>query len=82
MMKTTALILALLTGMGATAALAMETSVEDANGDGVYSKEELIAAFPELSDENFEMIDANGDGQVDTAELESAEEEGWLPADS
>ena len=82
MMKTNALILALLTGMGATAAVAMETAIEDTDGNGVYSQEELVAAFPELTDDTFRKIDANGDGEVDTAELETAEEEGWLPADS
>lgn len=42
---------------------------EDTDGDGVYSMAELKAAFPDLSEEGFVSIDANGDGVVDGAEL-------------
>lgn len=79
MTKRWKLILAALLGLGATAAAA-ETMVEDANGDGVYSMEELIVAFPDLTEETFGTIDGNGDGAIDAAELAAAEEAGVLVA--
>ena len=79
-MKTTrwTLILAALLGLGAPAATAAE--VEDADGDGVYSMEELMVAYPSLTEELFGTIDGNGDGAVDPEELAAAVDAGVLVA--
>lgn len=79
MKKRWKLILAALLGLGATAATA-ETLVEDADGDGVYSMEELVVAFPDLTEETFGTIDADADGFIDAKELAAAEEAGVLVA--
>lgn len=72
-------ILAGLLGLGvATATMAAE--VEDADGDGVYSMEELLVAYPTLTEELFGTIDGNGDGAVDDAELTAAIDAGVLVA--
>ncbi|MEL7150508.1 MAG: EF-hand domain-containing protein [Pseudomonadota bacterium] len=79
MTKRMQLILAGLLGLGvSTAALAAE--VEDADGDGMYSMEELMVAFPTLTEELFGTIDGNGDGAVDEAELAAAVDAGVLVA--
>lgn len=59
-------------------ALAQDMTVEDANGDGVYSMEELQAAYPDLTEDQFKLIDANADGSVDADELAAAQEAGTL----
>lgn len=79
MNKRMKLILAALLGLGATAAAA-ETMVEDTNGDGVYSMEELVVAYPDLTEDVFGTIDGNGDGAIDADELAAAEEAGVLTA--
>lgn len=73
------LILATLLGLGATAAMA-ETAVEDANGDGVFTMDELVVAFPTLTEDTFVIIDGNGDGAVDPEELAAADAAGLLTA--
>ncbi len=65
-MKKLALTLALgfaTTGM----ALAQGISDMDADGTGNLSMAELQAVYPNLTEEGFTAIDANGDGAVDEA---------------
>lgn len=76
-MKRWTIILAALTGLGATAALA---AAEDADGNGVYSMEELKAAYPEVTEELFAEIDTDGDGAINPEELAAAETAGLLTA--
>ncbi|MDQ2089184.1 EF-hand domain-containing protein [Marimonas arenosa] len=45
---------------------------EDANGNGTYSMDEMVAAFPELTADDFAEIDANSDGEVDSVEYADA----------
>ena len=71
--------LAAILGLGAGAALA-QTMVEDTDGDGVYSMEELQVAFPDLTEDVFTTVDTNADGAVDADELAAAEEAGVLVA--
>ncbi len=79
MTKRMNLILAGLMGLGiATAATAQ--SVEDTDGDGVYSMEELMVAFPNLTEDVFTTIDENADGAVDQTELTAALDAGVLVA--
>jgi hypothetical protein len=78
-MKRLNLALAAILALGATAAVA-QTMVEDTDGDGVYSMDELKVAFPDLTEEVFVTVDANADGAVDADELAAAEEAGVLVA--
>ncbi len=74
---TAAMAAALLIG----AAGAVSAAEIDTDGDGVYSLAEMQAAFPDLTEETFTAIDANGDGMVDPDELKAAQEAGVLPSD-
>ncbi|MBT8412971.1 MAG: hypothetical protein KJO30_01465 [Boseongicola sp.] len=49
-----------------------QTMVEDADGDGVYSMEEMRAAYPDVSDDVLVQIDVNEDGAIDEDELAAA----------
>lgn len=77
-MKRWKIIFAALLGLGATAAMAAE--VEDANGDGVYSMDEVKVAYPDLTEEVFGTLDANGDGALDADELAAGVTAGVLVA--
>lgn len=52
----------------------------DTNGDGVFSMEELVVAYPDMTEETFTAIDADADGSVTEAELAAATDAGTLPA--
>jgi hypothetical protein len=71
------IILATLLGLGATAAMA---EVEDANGDGVYSMDEVKVTYPDLTEEVFTTLDANADGALDDDELAAGVSAGLLTA--
>ena len=62
----------------ATSAAYAQTMVEDSDGDGVYSMEELMVVYPTLTEDVFGEIDANEDGAVDAEELAAAQEAGVL----
>jgi hypothetical protein len=62
----------------ATSAAYAQTLVEDTDGDGVYSMEELMVVYPALTEDVFGAIDANEDGAVDAEELAAAQEAGVL----
>ena len=70
-MKNVVLSLAVL-AMGATAAVA-ESAVADADNDGFFSLEEIVAVYPNLTAEGYAAIDTNADGKVDAAELAAAD---------
>lgn len=78
MTKQLTLLFAGLIGLGA-ATFAM-AEAEDTDGDGVYSMEELMVAYPNLTEEVFTTIDSNGDGAVDETELAAAVDAGVLVA--
>lgn len=65
-----------LSGLAAGAAQAQ--TVTDTDGNGVYSIEELKAAYPSVDAAKFAEIDQNGDGSVDADELQAAIEGGKL----
>ena len=46
--------------------------ISDSDGDGVYSLQELQAAFPTLTDRDFVAADTNGDRSIDMKELAAA----------
>ena len=59
----------------ATVAAAETTSlpmVEDLDLSGDWSIAELQSVWPDLTEEGFAAIDANGDGAVDVGELQTA----------
>ena len=62
--------------LAAAPALAQMT---DADGDGMYTLDDLLAAYPELGSETFDEIDTDGDGMLSEAEVAAAEDEGLLP---
>lgn len=64
--------LALVVALGLTTGASFAQTVEDIDGDGVYSLAELQAAYPDLTEDVFVLIDTNGDGEVDPEELEAA----------
>jgi len=53
--------------------------ISDNDGDGVYSLEELQAAFPALTDRQFVAADTNGDRSIDMKELAAAVGNGTFP---
>jgi hypothetical protein len=52
----------------------------DINGDGMYSYPELQAVMPEMSEDDFTVLDTSGDGLLDADEIAVATEAGLLPA--
>ena len=64
------------------AAPAFAMTALDANGDGLVTFEEFLAAVPTVTEESFIAIDANGDGAIDAEEYAAAEQAGTLPVAS
>ncbi len=61
-------------------ALAVSAQTLDADGDGMVSFDEMLAVYPDTTQDAFSAIDANADGLVDEAELAAAREAGLVPA--
>ncbi len=57
-----------------------ETMVTDTDGNGLYSMEELILAFPDLTPEVFTAADSDADGALSVDELKAAQTAGTIPA--
>ncbi|GAB4267038.1 MAG: hypothetical protein Kow0013_16580 [Pararhodobacter sp.] len=57
-----------------------KTVLTDANEDGMFSYEELLVSFPDLTADAFGAADTNGDGQLDADELKAAQAAGTIPA--
>jgi hypothetical protein len=79
MMNKTVLALALSFGVTALAANA-QTTVSDTDGNGVYSIEEMTAAYPDMDAALFGQIDVDGSGAIDADELQAAREGGLISA--
>lgn len=54
---------------------------QDADGDGLVTWDELVAAHPDLTEDAFIAADTNGDGTLDEDELAAAREAGIIPAE-
>ena len=54
------------------AASSLASTVVDADGDGGFSMDEMLVAYPELTGETFLQIDADGDALVSEDELAAA----------
>jgi len=52
--------------------------IEDTDGNGTYSYEEMVAALPDLTEDQFAVIDEDESGEVDAEELAAATEEGLI----
>ncbi|WP_417250342.1 EF-hand domain-containing protein [Celeribacter sp.] len=63
----------------ASAPLFAQVMVEDMDASGGYSQEELMAAYPSVTEEAFIAIDADASGEVSEEELAAAQEAGLLP---
>lgn len=66
----------ILTGMAVYAMTDLDT-----DADGGVSLQELQAAHPEVTEDQFQSADTNGDGMIDEIELSEARAAGILPAD-
>ncbi|WP_111735086.1 EF-hand domain-containing protein [Roseovarius amoyensis] len=75
-MKTHVLFLA--AAMAVTAVQASAAAVEDTDGNGAYSMDELMAAYPDMTEETFATADADGSGEVSEDELAAAVDMGIL----
>jgi len=60
--------------------LAAQDAAIDINADGMYSFPELQAVMPEMTEDTFITLDANGDGLLDADEIAVGTEAGLLPA--
>jgi EF hand len=78
-MKKLLLVLGSVLALSAGAANA-ETVVTDTDGNGMYSMEELKAAYPDLTDDVFTSVDVDANGSIDADELQAAREAGTLAA--
>ena len=58
-----------LSSVAALSAVPVNAEPEDSDRNGYYSMEEMMAGFPGMTEEQFTMMDANGDGQIDAPEL-------------
>ena len=75
MTLTLAPIAALAIGTAAFAQAEMDT-----DGDGAFSMEELVVAYPDMTEETFAAVDTDADGSISEAELTAATDAGTLPA--
>lgn len=64
----------------AVTAAQAETMVTDVDGNGLFSMEELIVAYPDLTPEVFTAADADADGSLSADELKAAQTAGTIPA--
>ena len=76
-MKNTVLMLGFALSLSAVAAHA-ETMVEDTDGNGTYSYEEMMAAYPDLTEDAFAAIDTDESDDVSVDELAAAVESGLI----
>ena len=75
--KITTLVPVLVLSLGGTAFAAAHL---DTDGDGLMSMEELMVAYPDMTEETYTAIDTDVDGSVSADELAAAVEAGTVPA--
>ncbi len=69
------------TAMALTATLAVAQGVDpalDADADGMMSYIELAVGYPDMTEDAFTAMDANGDGLLDADEVTAAVDAGTL----
>lgn len=72
--------IAIVLGMGALATSAFASDAIDTNADGMMAIEEVQAAFPDVTADQFSETDANADGSLDAEEMTAAQDAEILPA--
>ena len=60
--------------------LAAQEAEIDTDGDGMVSFAELQAILPEMTEDQFMVLDVTGDGLLDADEIAAGTEAGLLPA--
>ncbi len=78
-MKTLLLTLGAVLGLAAAQAHAL-TAPSDADADGLFTLEEVRAAYPTLTPEAFAAADTDSNGVLDKAEMKAALSSGVLTA--
>ena len=73
------------TTFAAAVAVAMIASANtaaelDANQDGYLTLDELQAAYPDMTGDQFTLLDLDANGALDAEEVAAATEAGMLPA--
>ncbi|UWR24146.1 EF-hand domain-containing protein [Sulfitobacter sp. S190] len=63
-----------------TTVLAQSMEDMDADGDALLSFEEVQGAFPDVTADQFNVLDLNADGVLDAEEVAAAQEAGLMPA--
>lgn len=71
---------ALILGLIGTGHAMGQAETLDTDGDGLVSYTEALVAMPEMTEAEFQALDANGDGVLDAAEIAAAQEAGLIPA--
>lgn len=67
--------------LGALAApVTAQDAAIDVNGDGMYSFPEIQAVMPEMTEDEFTVLDSTGDGLLDADEIAIGTESGLLPS--
>ena len=64
-----------------TAAAAYAMTELDTDGDNMLTMEELQAAYPSITAEQFSAADVDADGMINEGELADARAAGLIPAD-
>ena len=59
-------------------AVQAHAEVADTDGNGSFSMEEMMAAYPDLSEETFGQIDADQSGEISAEELADAVAKGLI----
>ncbi|MEJ2021351.1 MAG: hypothetical protein P8X43_04740 [Maritimibacter sp.] len=59
---------------------AMAQDMIDANEDGMITLDEVMAIYPDVTEDAFVQADTNSDGVLDVDELAAAQEAGILPS--
>ncbi len=72
------IILSFAAALGLSAVTAIAAEVADADGNGTFSMEEVVATNPDVSEEAFVAMDTDKSGELSVEELDAATASGAL----